>query len=601
MNLRVVAKLLGIVSFLIGGTMLFSLPWAIPWIGQRTHPGDFDRASLGFETSSFFSLLGAMIICMMVGAILWWFGKTAKMTLYRKEAMAVVGLSWVLATILGALPYYFYGVRNRPSVRLVPPQQALLVRFAHSQKKIITPGQQEVLEKLLSAGAAGVIVDDLTQQQQDSFHQLMSLDPDWRHVLKPPEDNDPRFAVTWVPMGITDCLFESQSGFSTTGATVISDLENPNHVPYSILFWRSSTHFLGGLGIIVLFVAILGQGSAGKALMRAEVPGPSKDGSLTRMQHTAWLFTAIYCGLTLLQTIILKLQGLSLFDAICHAFGTLATGGFSTYNRSIAAFDNVGIEINIIVFMVLAGTNFTLLYFLIIRHFRRVFLDVEWQTYMLITLGATAMVVIFGRLLGDFSNITEAIRYGLFQVVAILTTTGYGTNNFDAWNNFGRGALFLLMFIGGCAGSTGGGMKVIRHILFHKILWMEIEQSYRPTVVRPLRLGGTPVDNPELRHYILVYFGLVLAIFTLAWMFLVTVEPSTTWGSDSQNQLIDSASAIAATLNNIGPGLGVIGTTQNYSEFSPVAKLLFTWLMMLGRLEIFVILMLFDPRFWKVR
>ena len=268
---------------------------------------------------------------------------------------------------------------------------------------------------------------------------------------------------------------------------------------------------------------------------------------------------------------------------------------------TIAAFDSVGIEINIIVFMVLAGTNFTLLYFLIIRHFRRVFLDVEWQTYMLITLGVTVMVVIFGRLLGDFTSITEAIRYGLFQVVAILTTTGYGTNNFDAWNNFGRGVLFLLMFIGGCAGSTGGGMKVIRHFLFHKILWMEIEQSYRPTVVRPLRLGGTPVDNPELRHYILVYFGLVLAVFVLAWMFLVTVEPSTTWGSDSQNQLIDSASAIAATLNNIGPGLGVIGTTQNYSEFSPVAKLLFTWLMMLGRLEIFVILILFDPRFWKAR
>ena len=580
--------------------MLFSLPWAIPWIGQRTHT-DIDRASLGFETSGFFSLLAAMTICMLVGAILWWFGKTAKMTLYRKEAMAVVGLSWVLATILGALPYYFYGVRNRPSVRLIPPQQALLVRFTHNQKKIITPEQQDILEILLSAGTAGVIVDDLTQQQQNTFHQLMSSDDDWRQVLKPPEDNDQRFAITWAPMGITDCLFESQSGFSTTGATVISDLENPNHVPYSILFWRSSTHFLGGLGIIVLFVAILGQGSAGKALMRVEMPGPSKDGSLTRMQHTAWLFTAIYCGLTLLQTIILKFQGLSLFDAICHAFGTLATGGFSTYNRSIAAFDSVGIEINIIVFMVLAGTNFTLLYFLIIRHFRRVFLDVEWQTYMLITLGVTVMVVIFGRLLGDFTSITEAIRYGLFQVVAILTTTGYGTNNFDAWNNFGRGVLFLLMFIGGCAGSTGGGMKVIRHILFHKILWMEIEQSYRPTVVRPLRLGGTPVDNPELRHYILVYFGLVLAVFVLAWMFLVTVEPSTTWGSDSQNQLIDSASAIAATLNNIGPGLGVIGTTQNYSEFSPVAKLLFTWLMMLGRLEIFVILILFDPRFWKAR
>ena len=199
------------------------------------------------------------------------------------------------------------------------------------------------------------------------------------------------------------------------------------------------------------------------------------------------------------------------------------------------------------------------------------------------------------------TELFHAVRFGLFQVISILTTTGYGTHDFDAWNSFGRGVLFLLMFVGGCAGSTGGGLKVIRHVLFFKILKLEIEQAFHPTVVRPLRLGGRAVEDPDLHKNILVYFCLILIIFVLSWLFIITVEPDVTWGNDSQHKLLDSASAIAAMVNNIGPGLGTVGATQNYGHFSWVAKFHFTWLMMLGRVEVFAIVVLFVPSFWRSR
>jgi trk system potassium uptake protein TrkH len=524
---------LGIVAWLIGAAMLFSLPWAWPELGQTET----------LEQRGMWALLLSIATCGIVGGALRRYGRGEHTTLYRKEAMAVVGLSWMLATLLGALPFWFSGTAR--SVR----------------------GADQVR----------------------------------------------------VRMSLADCLFESQSGFSTTGATVLTRIEDPKLVPRCILFWRSSTHFLGGLGIIVLFVAILGQGSAGKAMMRAEMPGPTKEGSQARMQHTALIFAGIYCALNAVLTIILMLEGMNAFDAMCHAFGTMATGGFSTYDASLGHFRNVPgvnaplIEYTVVVFMILAGSNFTLLYFLFFGKPGRLFGDVEWRAYITIMLGLTALVLGFGIYHHDFHReafpvwwhwLEESLRNSLFQVVSIMTTTGFGTHNFDQWNSFGRGALFLLMFVGGCAGSTGGGLKVIRHILFLKVLRLEIEQAYHPSVVRPLRLAGKAVEDPNLRKHILVYFSLVLVIFVFSWMFLITVEPDATWvtgGRDLQNKLIDSASAIAATLNNIGPGLGIVGATENYTHFTPAAKLLFTFLMMVGRLEIFAILVLFSPSFWRNR
>tara|TARA_Y100001960_G_C14461165_1_gene722147 strand:- start:142 stop:822 length:681 start_codon:yes stop_codon:yes gene_type:complete len=224
-----------------------------------------------------------------------------------------------------------------------------------------------------------------------------------------------------------------------------------------------------------------------------------------------------------------------------------------------------------------------------------------------IILIVTALVMAFGIANNDFpaetfgQKVSDSLRYGLFQVVAIVTTTGYGTHDFDAWNHCARGMLFALMFVGGCAGSTGGGMKVIRHVLFVKILRLEIEHSYRPSVVRQLRLGGVPLDDPQLAKNILVYFGVILVLFIGSWLFVIAVEPDITWGHDKEHKLIDSATSVAATLNNIGPGLGTVGATQNYGHFSAPSKLLFIWLMMLGRIEIFSILVLFLPGFWRDR
>jgi trk system potassium uptake protein TrkH len=542
MNYPLVARLLGNIAWLIGGAMLFSIPWAWPALGGGE----------AFETRGVFALLGSVVVCAGVGGVLRHLGRGSRLNLYRKEAMAVVGLGWVMATLLGAVPFLLAGVSR---------------------------GWQEAP----SATAAGVPLDLPLYER------------------------------------IVDWLFESQSGFSTTGATVIRDLESPVLIPRCILFWRSTTHFLGGLGIIVLFVAVLGHGAAGKALMRAEITGPTKQGQQERMQHTAWAFAGIYCGLNGLLAVILRLEGMPTFDALCHAFGTLGTGGFSTKNASLGWFGENGyngplIEYTVTVFMVLAGTNFSLLYLLLVRRPERLWADVEWRTYIFIILGVTAALIGVAMAwyhdfdpnheLSKWQEFQQALRYGLFQVVSILTTTGFGTHDFNQWNSFARAMLFLLMFVGGCAGSTGGGLKVIRHVLFIKILRLEIEQSFHPTVVRQVRLGGEPVTDPDLRRNILVYFGLVSAIFVVSWIVLVLVEPDQTWlasGKRLDEKLIDSASAIAATLNNIGPGLGIVGATENYAAFSWPSKLLFTLLMMLGRLELFAILVLFVPSFWRNR
>lgn len=630
MNFALLSRLLGVIAILIGVTMLASLPWAHPALGHRIE--EASDLKMAFESSGFSALIYSIVICLVVGSGLLWMGRRASGQMYRKEAMAVVGLSWVLATILGALPFYFSGTLRGPSIRIhgksQPPQiidSTALLREVWRNKSVLSTAEFEAVSRLVVAGARGLEEVDLnaietfgSEMLSSTLRQLADGDPDWQASLLFPEDEGPAgrsgtYRIRWVPMNLCDCLFESQSGFSTTGATVISDLEDFRLVPHCILFWRSSTHFLGGLGIIVLFVAVLGHGSAGKALMRAEMPGPSKEGARSRMQQTAWLFAAMYVGLNVALSVILVTLGLSVFDAICHAFGTMATGGFSTYNSSVGHFKSASIDYTIIAFMILAGSNFTLLYLMMIGKPRALLKDIEWRTYMGVIFGLLLFVVVVGmyrhdfvdneqldgRSVGFFDHLSLAIRHGLFQIVAIITTTGFGTHDFDSWNSASRGALFVLMFAGGCAGSTGGGLKIIRHILFFKILRLEIEHAYHPSVVRPLRLGGEPVEDQQLRRNILVYFALVLVIFVISWMVLVAVEPDATWGSDAQHKLVDAASAVSATLNNIGPGLGTVGATQNYGHFTSFAKLLFTWLMMLGRLELYVILVLFVPGFWK--
>ncbi len=615
MNFRTLSRSLGIIALLIGIVMIFSLPWASPSLGRRTAQG-----LNHFELRGFLALLASIVVSIVVGLLFMWGGRNNKGQMFRKEAMAVVGLSWILATVLGALPFYFSGTCRCASVRLFGEHQPPLVyhpgllnwRVVWVPEDRLMPEDYRLIATLLDSGAVGLSPNELTDSTglvdaAERLTQLIERHNAWANLLvlpgqePTPTDRSNNFRIRWVKMGIADSLFESQSGFSTTGATVIADLEDPELVPHCILFWRSSTHFLGGLGIIVVFVVLLGQGSAGKALMRAEMPGPTKEGATARMQHTAWLIAGTYCALNAVLAVILYFMDLTVFDALCHAFGTMATGGFSTYNSSLGHFKSPLIEYTVILFMVLAGSNFTLLFLLLTRGSGNLFRDVEWRTFIGVIAIVTALIVVIGLAYGDFDNASDAVRYGLFQVVSIVTTTGYGTADFDTWDSFARASLFLLMFVGGCAGSTGGGLKVIRHILFFKILRLEIEHAYHPSIVRSLKLGGKPVEDPELHKNILVYFALILVIFVISWMFIVTLEPDVTWGHGIEHKLIDSASGVAATLNNIGPGLGTVGATQNYTFFSPLTKILFVWLMMIGRLEILSILVLFSVNFWRNR
>lgn len=622
MNIKLLFRLLGILSLLIGFFMLASLIWANPRIGYQT---DTEIITDRFEKEGFRGLIYSSLICAAIGGILLRLGKGAHGRLFRKETMAVVGLSWVLATVLGALPFVLSSVYRGPSIRVFEDTRqvfAVAPRFKLWQTWIemdVTPDQFEVLKAIAKSSARGIRGVELQRATKlknspEIFLELANIEPFRNWLIAPgqadrlaPADRASNYRMQWVRMNIVDAMFESQSGFSTTGATVISDLQDPYLVPRCILFWRASTHFLGGLGIIVLFVAILGQGSAGKALMQAEVPGPTKENMTARTQHTAWLFAAVYVGLNVILAVILFALGMSPFDAICHSFATLATGGFSTYNASLGHFASLpdisgaAVEYTVIVFMILAGANLTLLAFCLFGQPGRLFRDIEWRAYLGIIGVSTVAVMVFGMFHSDadFQSFSSSLRYGLFQVVSIMTTTGFVTCDFDLWNHFNRGLLLLLMFIGGCAGSTGGGLKVIRHVLFVKILGMELEHSFHPKVVRLLRLGGKPVENETLRHSILVYFALIIILVTVGSLFVVAIEPDATWGAHSDNKLIDSVSAVSTTLNNVGPGLGTVGATQNFGHFGVPSKLLFIFLMMLGRLEIFPILVLFAPKFWR--
>ena len=625
MNVKLLSRLLGILASLIGCVMLLSLIWAVPSIGYHTNPTVEHTA---WEMAGIRGLVLSSLISWAVGGLLIWLGTGAQGKLFRKEAMAVVGLSWILATVLGALPYVLSGTARGPSMRYFDRGQEVepLLLLSNHRTHVWSAWKESdghsksefaVLAAISNSSARGLSKKQLIEETGMShapevFLQLKTNLDLGKHLIGPgeieyaPADRAANYRQRFVTMGLVDAMFEAQSGFSTTGATVLNDLEDPHLVPHCILFWRSSTHFLGGLGIIALFVVILGQGSAGKSLMRAEMPGPTQESYTSKMQHTAWLFAATYTVLNIVLAIILFFLGMSVFDAICHACATMATGGFSTYNASLGHFVKDGvngktIEYVVMVFMLLAGTNFTLLLISVMGNPLQLVKDVEFRTYIGIIAGVAIAIITLGMVTGDtgFGTVEEAFRNGLFQVITIITTTGFGTADFDQWNHFSRGVLFVLMFVGGCAGSTGGGMKVIRYVLFVKILRIEIEEAYHPKIVRQIRIGDKPVEDQNLRRSIMVYFGLIAALFAAGFLFVILVEQDLTWGASADNKLIDSATAVASTLNNIGPGLGMVGPTQNYSSFCAINKTLFIFLMMLGRLEIFPILVLFAPRFWR--
>ena len=394
------------------------------------------------------------------------------------------------------------------------------------------------------------------------------------------------FIISGAIPSFTDAFFETMSGFSTTGATILTDIES---LPESLLIWRSMTQWIGGMGIIVLTIAIIPYlGIGGMQMFVAEVPGITPDKLHPRIRVTAARLWIIYCVFTLAEFILLKAGGMSSFDAINHSFTTMATGGYSTKNASIAAFDSSYIHIVITVFMFLAGTSFTLSYFAIAKgNFKKAFTDHEFRFYVLIILlagFAVASILFFkkGYPLGI------ALRDSFFQVVSIITTTGYCSNDYETWTFIGKFTFFVLLFVGGCAGSTGGGIKVIRHRLLLLNVVAEFKRLIHPRAIIPVRHNHKGV-SPDIISYVLAFFYIYILIFIIG-TFVMLAN-----GLDFETAI----GSVASCLANVGPGIGDVGPSGNYAAIPDFGKWFLSLLMLTGRLELFTVLMLFTRIFWK--
>lgn len=397
-------------------------------------------------------------------------------------------------------------------------------------------------------------------------------------------------ALPYILSGViphpVSAIFETMSGFTTTGASVLSDLEN---IPRGIHFWRALTHWFGGMGVLVLCVAILPfLGVGGMQIYRAEMPGPSKDRLTPRITTTAKLLWGVYALLTLVETLLLKFVGkMGWFDSLCHTFGTMATGGFSTRSASAGAFNSTAVDIILIVFMFLAGINFSLHYHALTGKPGRYFRDPEFRFYF-VFLAVASLFITFNIWADGAASFGRCLRDATFTATSIMTTTGFATADFNEWPNASRLLLVVMMFIGGCAGSTGGGMKVVRVFIMFKKMIRELKQFMRPSAVIQMKLGGKPVEQ-EIVSHISAFFAIFVLIFAIGSFIMTFFTPD----------LETAASSVIATLGNIGPGLNAVGPTQNFAAISPLGQGILTVFMLLGRLELYTVLILFLPSFWK--
>lgn len=382
-----------------------------------------------------------------------------------------------------------------------------------------------------------------------------------------------------------DAVFETTSGLTTTGASVLTNLE---FFPRSILLWRSLTHWLGGMGIIVLFIVLLPNIGIGAVhLFNAEVPGPISEKVLPKIKDTALLLWSIYAGFTLLEVILLCLAGMSFYDAVNHAFATMATGGFSTRTASVAAFDSVAIELIIVFFMIIAGANFNIFIYALRQRSLSVFKDTEFKYYFLIIV-LTFLAVTGSLVFQQGTGLLPAMRQSVFQVVSIMTTTGFATADFDQWPGLAKLILFFLMFVGGSAGSTAGGIKVARLILLVKMGWAQLKQ-----VIHPRLVVNIVVQDKVIDYYTLSMVGRFFFLFVLVFVCASLVLAGT--GLEP----FDAMAATIATLGNVGPGFGIVGPSVNYATITYFGKITLTLCMLLGRLELFTLLVLLQPEFWK--
>ncbi len=392
------------------------------------------------------------------------------------------------------------------------------------------------------------------------------------------------FVLTKEIPHYVDALFETVSGFTTTGASILTDVESLSHAS---LFWRSFTHWIGGMGILVFMLAILPSKGNGSTvhLMKAESPGPVVGKLVPKVRSTALILYSIYFGMTILEIVILLIGKMPVYDALVHTFGTAGTGGFGIQADSIGSYTMFQQGV-ITVFMILFGINFNFYYLLLTRKYLHAFKMSEVRIYLLIILAAIALITI--DTLSLFGNVSEAIHHVAFQVSSIITTTGYATTDFNLWPGFSKTILVMLMFIGACAGSTGGGIKVSRIMLLLKGVKNEIAMAVHPRSVRKVKMDGHTVE-PETIRSLNAFFALYMVIFAFS-ILIVSLD---------EKDLITNFTAVAATLNNIGPGLEVVGPIGSFISFSIPSKIVLIFDMLAGRLELIPLLMLFVPPTWK--
>ena len=392
-----------------------------------------------------------------------------------------------------------------------------------------------------------------------------------------------------------DAFFETVSGFTTTGATVLGDIVGtlPEDLDRGVALWRSLTHWIGGMGVLVFVLAVMPQQEFKSArlmhAMRAEVPGPTSSKVVATIRRSAMIMYAIYVVLTLLEISLLLFGDMSLYDAVLHTFSTAGTGGFSNMNASIGAFDSSYIHWVITAFMLIFSVNFNLYYLILIGHVSQALKSEELRWFLVVVGASTAVITL--NILPQYDSFALALRDAAFNVASFISTTGFTTATYDAWPQLSQAILVLLMFIGGCAGSTCGGLKISRLIILIKSSFRELRFTLRPREVRAVRVEGKPVDDDTIRG-VNAYFSLFMVIFTLSTVLLLVLE---------QTDLLTAFTAVASCLNNVGPGLGELGMLAggSFGGFTVASKLLLSFNMLLGRLELFPILVLFLPASWS--
>ena len=393
------------------------------------------------------------------------------------------------------------------------------------------------------------------------------------------------FLISGSVPSLVDALFESASAFSTTGASIIREVEG---LPKGIVFWRSFAHWMGGMGVLVLMIAILPSVKANTLhIMKAESPGPAPGKFVPKIGQTAKILYIIYIVLTAVQVIFLLAGGMPLYDSLIHAFGTASTGGFSSRNASVGAYGSLYIETVITIFMLLFGVNFSLYYAILKGSVKSVLRDEELRFY-LGTVTAAIILIVLNTYGTVYQSLGEAVRYTSFQVGSVITTTGFATEDFTLWPVFSQALLVLLMFMGASAGSTAGGIKCIRIILLFKIIRREVNKIIHPRSVQTVKINGRVVDE-EILSGIMAFFFVFIAVFTVS-VIVVSLD---------NKDLVSTTTAVIACISNIGPGLGTVGPAGNFADFSIISKAVLSLCMIIGRLEIYPILLLFAPTFWK--